>query len=265
MKCVRKISRRDGAPAEVISGRTTKASWFGHISVARFGVIAVMVFSCLCEAGHAQLADASGMVINERGAVLTAAHAVSGCEAIYLVQSGQVSRATVAARDSDEDLALLHSMIAPLLPAVFAHPSLTDEHMVFAESFDALRRNTPRTMFNAALVSAGDELLLLSSLGPGASGAPVLSRDGRVLGMVVARTAAAPGLAGRYALSRGYRAPARASATRTQAVPAERIQRFLTEAGEPFFASNAAQLGPGQAPSGRASTISVGVICERRQ
>lgn len=205
------------------------------------------------------------MVINHRGAVLTAAHAVAGCGAIYLVQAGQVSRAAVAARDSEQDLALLHSTLMPLLPAVFAQPPLLNEHMVFAESFDGLQRPAARTMFNAALaVSSGKELLLLSSLGPGASGAPVLSRDGRVLGMVVARTDAAPGLAGRHALSRGYRAPAVASATRTQAVPADRIQRFLSEAGEPFFVSDTAQLGPGQMPSGRASTISVGVICERK-
>ena len=240
-------------------------SWSGHISVARFAAIAAMLCCGLGNTLHAQAVDASGMVINRHGAVLMAAHAVAGCGALYLVQAGQVSRATVMAHDGEQDLALLHSAITPLLPAVFAQHPFAGEHMVFAESFDALQRHATRTMFNAALASSGKDLLLLSSLAPGASGAPVLSRDGRVLGMVVARTAAEPGLAGRYALSRGYRAPARAPATRTQAVSSDRIQRFLTAAGAPFSVSDEAQLGPGQVPSGRAATISVGVICERKK
>lgn len=85
-----------------------------------------------------------------------------------------------------------------------------------------------------------------SGAAPGASGSPVFSTTGLVLGMIVQRENDDIGSgAGSFVLG----------------VPVDQLEDFLRANGISFQASDSAQIGPGQATGARANTVSVGIIC----
>jgi len=209
-------------------------------------------------------AHATGVFVNAGGDVLTAHHAVADCESLFVIKDGRVVRAQVLAQDETLDLAVLATTLAPYLSATFEARAdvRAGRQGAFAESYNVLQRmpDRARTVFNAMIVPGGEELSLLSSVRPGASGSPVLGGEGLVLGMVVERVAVDGRPSGKVALSRA-RAAGTSAATRVKAVPAGRIKAFLREHGVPYAESDVPQLGPMQAQAPRAATLSVGVIC----
>src|SRR5690606_9103530 len=114
-------AQQGGTPGAV--RRRVRMSWIGNIGIARFGIVVACALNValMPKPAPAHMAvDASGMFINEQGGILTAEHAVAPCASVYAVYAGQVSRAELVARDSEQDLALLRSALVPFLPAVFA-------------------------------------------------------------------------------------------------------------------------------------------------
>lgn len=138
----------------------------------------------------------AGFAINDRGAILTAAHVIRGCDAVELRVPGSVRRLAVRVRatDDDHDLAILDSAyrvrgylrLAPHLPpesepvAVVGYPQ------------EGRIRLTPR--LTPALVSytlsdprARGFIGVLGDVRRGHSGGPVLDSRGRVIGVLKAK------------------------------------------------------------------------------
>ncbi|CZZ91127.1 serine protease [Bordetella ansorpii] len=212
-------------------------------------------------------AHATGFFINSGGDVLTAHHAVSDCGDIFVVKDGKVVRASLAAGDDKLDIAVLRTALKPYLSATFvAGPEIkVGRQAVFAESYNTLQRmpDRARTLFNAFAEPGnadGNDLSLISSVRPGASGSPVLGAAGLMLGVVVERFSLDGRPSGRVALS-AAQASGATGATRVKAVSATHVKSFLRNAGIAFNESDEPQLGPMQAQAPRAATLSVGVIC----
>lgn len=212
-------------------------------------------------------AHATGVFLNSGGDVLTAHHAVSDCGDIFVVKDGKVVRASLAASDEALDLAVLRTALTPFLSATFVSgPEVkAGRQAVFAESYNVLQRmpDRARTLFNAFAepATAGNEdLSLISSARPGASGSPVLGAAGLMLGVVVERFSLDGRPSSRVALS-AAQASGATGATRVKAVSATHVKSFLRGAGIAYTESDVPQLGPMQAQAPRAATLSVGVIC----
>lgn len=207
----------------------------------------------------------TGVFINDRGDVLTARHVVAGCAALFVVKDKRVVRATVAAQDESDDLAVLRTPLKPWLSAVLAAPGTARPRggPVFAEGYDALQtmQDRRRTVSNAIMMPSAGGLSILSAVRPGASGAAVLGDGGLLLGVVLARTAS--GVSMPIPLSRSRVPEPRGLVISVRAAPADQIKTFLDRHGVPVRESALAQLGPSQARAPRAATLSVGVICEQ--
>ncbi|WP_144637847.1 serine protease [Bordetella genomosp. 13] len=209
-------------------------------------------------------AHATGFFVNAGGDVLTANHAVSDCNALFVVKDGKVVRASLAASDARLDLAVLRTTLVPYLAATFvAGPEIkAGRQAVFAESYNVLQGMPDRasTLFNAFAEPGHENLSLISSVRPGASGSPVLGAAGLMLGVVVERFALDGRPSKRVALS-AAQASGATGATRVKAVSATHVKAFLRNAGIAYTESDQPQLGPMQAQAPRAATLSVGIIC----
>lgn len=212
-------------------------------------------------------AHATGVFINAAGDVLTAHHAVADCGTIFVVKDGRVVRATQGPSDAGLDLAVLKTTLKPYLAATFvAGPEIkAGRQAVFAEGYNVLQRmpDRARTLFNAFAEPGNpvsEDLSLISSVRPGASGSPVLGAAGLMLGVVVERFSLDGRPSGRVALS-AAQASGATGATRVKAVSATHVKSFLRREGVAFTESDQPQLGPMQAQAPRAATLSVGVIC----
>ncbi|WP_322024151.1 serine protease [Burkholderia sp. BCC1977] len=204
--------------------------------------------------------NATGIFINDAGDVLTARHAVAECRSLFVIKDTRVARARVKTLGTDRDLAVVSSALRPLLPAAFAHtPPGSGAQPVFAAGYDALRRMPDRAaaVFNGltrpGAARAGDLTLLLPAT-HGASGAAVLDRAGRVIGVVTDRADVSAGDPRAVA--------ARADAARyVIAVPVDAVKTFLRVNGIPYEETDAPQLEPLQPHAARAATLQVGILC----
>jgi S1-C subfamily serine protease len=170
-------------------------------SVERPAVVAVRVWSAGGQAQHA-----TGTVVAD-GRVATVDHVLGAADRIEVVTAGGVRRrATVARRHPDLDLALLRvpgasgpavrlagasgrlHVLVNREGAVQPRPALLRRH-ILARLVDQPGRPRRPSLELAAAISAGD------------SGAPVLNRDGQLVGIVYARSTRRDGTA--YAVGAG--------------------------------------------------------------
>jgi S1-C subfamily serine protease len=142
----------------------------------------------------------TGVVVDDKGTILTCFHVVKGAEAIRVTfADGSDSEAQVVVTQPENDLAVLRARIIPddLLPATLtASATLRPGDEVFAvgnpfgisNSLSAgvvsgLNRNFKST-------KTGDTLTNLiqfdTAVNPGNSGGPLVNRDGEVVGIVTA-------------------------------------------------------------------------------
>lgn len=252
-----------------MAGVSSKRAMIGRV---RFRA-ALLGLACLLSwwmASTARSAEpevhATGLFLNEAGDVLTARHAVEKCKALYVVKNGRIEQAWLRAMAPDADLAVLKTRLKPSLSVTFPIEAFeeTTPKPVFAEAYAVLQEmpDRSRAMFNAVTVPGNGHFSMMSPVRPGASGSAVLGADGRVLGMVVERTANARSSRGTRSLSRySTNHLPQGAATEVGAVAYEEIKRFLRDNAVVFHESSQAQLGPGQASAPRAATLSVGVIC----
>lgn len=197
--------------------------------------------------------NATGFFIDMEGTVLTARHAVQGCQNLYTLKDGRVARAELVAASKETDLALVKSAIEPYLAAVFAtDTAVRGSRPVFAAGYDALRhmKDRAKVLYNGFALdrSARTEevrFMLFSGAAHGASGSPVLNGEGLVVGLV-ARRETAGALSGQSVVV---------------AVSGSAIKAFLRQAGVAFRESDRAEIGPLQARAPRAATLSVGILC----
>lgn len=211
---------------------------------------------CLLGVGAASaapvLATASGVLLNDRGDILTAAHAVDGCRRLYAMKDDKVVRARVRARDPHQDLAVLASSLRPLLAATLAEQlDLTPGQPLFVAGYSRLRRGpeTRGLLYNAVLRHGGDRTLtLMAPAAEGDSGSAVLDSGGRVVGLIL----------------QWRRLPMNPAPRRTvRARAGTAVKQFLRQQGVPFHASRRPTLDTLQPKAPRAATLAVGLFCDR--
>jgi S1-C subfamily serine protease len=141
-----------------------------------------------------QTSTGTGFFISGSGDVLTNAHVVEDCKVIRAtMEKGTSARAEVSARDVKNDLALLHTGLAPLRSAAFRR-SVRQGEPVEAFGFpltEVLARSGNFTLGNiAALVGIGEDsryIQISAPVQPGNSGGPLLDQFGNVVGVVSAK------------------------------------------------------------------------------
>jgi len=142
----------------------------------------------------------TGVVVNDAGAVLTALHVVDGATAIRLTfTDGSTTTATIAVRQPDQDIAVLHPDSPPqaAVPATLGNPAamhIGSEAYVVGNPFGLAGS------LSTGVVSGLDRsyqsvdggpvykglIQVDAAVNPGNSGGPLLDRNGRVVGIVTA-------------------------------------------------------------------------------
>ena len=148
--------------------------------------------------GKPESALGSGVVIDDRGDILTSLHVVAQANAIQLTfADGTQSRAQVAVRQPQNDIAVLQASRLPakLVPATLGNPNAVrvgDEAYVVGNPFGLY------SSMSAGVISGLDRsyqppnsnqqlqglIQIDAAVNPGNSGGPLLNRDGEVIGIV---------------------------------------------------------------------------------
>jgi S1-C subfamily serine protease len=139
----------------------------------------------------------TGVIVNTRGAILTAFHVVDGAKRIRVsFVDGTRSSAEVAATDPENDIAVLVAERGPevIVPAVFGGgPRVGDEAYAVGHPFgyiDSLTSGVISGLERTAEANDGKSLRGLiqfdAAVNPGNSGGPLLNRGGQVIGIVTA-------------------------------------------------------------------------------
>jgi len=138
----------------------------------------------------------TGFFVDRAGHVLTAYHLVSDCSRIDIVGNGEREPASVAASSADNDLSILRVSRTLGEPAAFdTADSIGGGAMVSIIGYrplqEALRHQdgAQPAAFNSMVLDEHrpDHIALLSDAEGGASGSPVITRDGLVAGILQAK------------------------------------------------------------------------------
>ena len=140
----------------------------------------------------------SGVIIDVAGDILTSLHVVAGATTIKVVfADGTTSAASVAVRQPDQDIAVLHAtqMPATFVPATLGNPraaGVGSEAYVVGNPFGLY------SSISAGVISGLNRTFQLpnggptlhgliqvdAAINPGNSGGPLVNRDGQVIGIV---------------------------------------------------------------------------------
>jgi S1-C subfamily serine protease len=142
----------------------------------------------------------SGVVLDDRGTILTSLHVVQGADEIQVVfADGTESNADIQATEPERDIAVLRTLQPPqfLIPATLGSPGslrVGDEAIVVGNPF-GLRHSVTSGVISGLertfkLPSTQEPVTGLiqfdAAVNPGNSGGPLLNRDGEVVGIVTA-------------------------------------------------------------------------------
>jgi S1-C subfamily serine protease len=205
--------------------------------------------------------SATGILVDERGHVLTNAHVTAKCNALQVRAGDTAARASITASDRSADLALL-TLAAPIAaePALFrAKPQAVLGEQVMIAGFPLQGLLSGGLQVGVGVVSAlagphGDPHLIQidASVLPGNSGGPVLDSGGRVIGVVagVLRPEDAARAGAPWPPDIGF------------AVRGELVARFLKQTGVSYRTAAPASVD-GAALAERAGRSTVRVECLR--
>lgn len=138
----------------------------------------------------------TGFFVSRQGYVLTNHHVIEGCASVRLRLPGQSSHeATLVARDSNNDLALLKSDSRPDLVASLSsrkRPQLGQSAIIFGFPLTGVLSSSGNltTGTVSALSGLQDDsrvFQISAPVQPGNSGGPVLDASGAVIGVVVSK------------------------------------------------------------------------------
>lgn len=191
--------------------------------------------------------NSTGFFVDGLGHILTARHAVETCSRVIVEKDRHRVTARVAARSAQYDLALLKIYKTLGLSAVFPRtvvPHTND--MVFAGAYDMLGLLTAKggVLANARVAappgaSEPGHIALDSPAAPGASGSPLLDRNGLVQGVISRRT----------------------MVNRVLAVDASEAKSFLFANGIHVEQDDRPQLANSASRANRAASVSARVTC----
>lgn len=193
--------------------------------------------------------SSTAFFVDGNGHMLTARHAVENCSGVVVSKEQHRVAGRVVAVSSRYDLALIKVPKTLGLTAVFPRNVTTSVNdMVFAGAYDTLQgmRVGGGMLANARVLSSfgGSEdghLVMDSPVTFGASGAPVLDRNGLVLGSVSRRT----------------------MVNRVLAVGATQMVDFLSANGVRPEQDDRPQLAGSTSRAHRAASISAHIICSQ--
>lgn len=140
----------------------------------------------------------SGVVIDDRGDILTSLHVVANTTRIQITfADGTQSAAQIIAQQPKDDIAVLQADQLPtlLVPAVLGNPNamrVGDEAYVVGNPFGLYSSMSAGVIsgFDRTFSPAGTDMHLEgliqfdAAVNPGNSGGPLLNRDGQVIGIV---------------------------------------------------------------------------------
>jgi S1-C subfamily serine protease len=142
----------------------------------------------------------SGVVVNLRGDVLTALHVVGDATSIEVTfADGTRSSATIVSRDAGNDIAVVRAASPPPNPV----PAMVGNPAAARPGSEAFAVGSPFGLggsISAGVISALDRsftprgtnrvlkglIQIDAAVNPGNSGGPLVDRDGRVIGIVIA-------------------------------------------------------------------------------
>ncbi|MCU0508044.1 MAG: trypsin-like peptidase domain-containing protein [Anaerolineae bacterium] len=141
----------------------------------------------------------SGVVISDRGQILTALHVVEGAQEIQvLFADGTEARAEIESSQPDKDIAVLQPDALPdiLVPAVMGNPNASrvgDEAFAVGSPFGLYASLSAGVIsgFERDFQAEGSRrrieglIQVDTAVNPGNSGGPLLNRYGQVIGIVV--------------------------------------------------------------------------------
>jgi serine protease Do len=196
---------------------------------------------------NARVLNSTGFFVDEAGHLLTARHAVENCTRVIVAKETHRIIARVVAQSSRYDLALVKVAKTLGLAAVFPRSvTASANDMVFAAAYDTLPGlpSSGGVLANARVTSSfgGSEaghLVIESPVTFGASGAPVLDKNGLVQGVVSRRT----------------------TINRVLAVGAGEAKSFLAANGVRVDEDDRPQLAGSASRAHRAASISAHVTC----
>ena len=183
------------------------------------------------------IGSGSGVIVNDRGDVLTNHHVIEQCEAVLAhYEQGAWANAEVVARDAVQDLALLRTSLTARWPATLrSSPPVRPTEQVVAAGFPlsgALGTDDVTATFGAVSsvdgVSGHGHLMTVTALlRPGNSGGPILDMGGNVIGV-------------------GTRIFSPSAADRSRAAGSDYVGVAVrSDAIIPFLAGSAASFSPG--------------------
>jgi S1-C subfamily serine protease len=144
----------------------------------------------------AKSATGTGVIVNARGAILTAAHVVEGADAIKVSYAdGTESAAVVAGMDADQDIAALTPAKLPetVVPAVLGGGVAVGADVVaIGNPLGLTASTTSGVVSGLGRVAQGQSgkisglIQFDAAVNPGSSGGPLINDRGQVVGVIVA-------------------------------------------------------------------------------
>ncbi len=148
--------------------------------------------------GKSEGGRGTGVVLDDRGTILTSLHVVAGAIDIKVIfADGTDSEANVIAKQPEQDIAALRAKILPdnLVPATLGNPRalrVGDEAIVVGNPFGITSSLTAGVISGLGRTfkppKSSEPLKNLiqfdAAVNPGNSGGPLLNRDGEVVGIV---------------------------------------------------------------------------------
>lgn len=184
--------------AQAMASATPPAAYSARVYAAIQPSLVLIQTEAHSSADEAEQGLGSGVVIDDRGDILTSLHVVAGADDISLTfADGSRSGAQVVATQPNHDIAVLRATEPPqqLVPATLGNPNamhVGDEAFVVGHPLGLYGS------MSAGVISGFDRSFVLSNSGrkldgliqidaavnPGNSGGPLLNRDGQVIGIV---------------------------------------------------------------------------------
>ena len=150
--------------------------------------------------GSPEEAIGTGVVVDDRGDILTSLHVVAGSPVVNVTfADGTMSPAEIIASQPEKDIAVLRPITPPaqVVPAVLGNPNavqIGDEAFVVGNPFGltgSMSSGVISGLGRSFEPQGGGQALhgliqIDAAVNPGNSGGPLLNRDGQVIGIVAA-------------------------------------------------------------------------------